>query len=76
MEEAEKALRRLSSKGVDVKATLAVITETDRFEQELEAGSTYVDCFRGFNLRRTEISVRRPSAYGSGSMSVTRVVLC
>jgi MFS family permease len=54
--DAEKALRRLSSKKVDIASTLAVIVETDRLEQELEMGSTYWDCFRGANLRRTEIS--------------------
>ncbi|CAN8099925.1 unnamed protein product [Discula destructiva] len=56
MAEAEAALRRLASEKVDVKATLAVIEETDRLELELESGSTYWDCFRGVNLRRTEIS--------------------
>lgn len=56
MTEAEAALRRLASDKVDVRATLAVIEETDRLEQELEAGSTYWDCFTGVNLRRTEIS--------------------
>ncbi|KAK7920757.1 hypothetical protein PG985_008779 [Apiospora marii] len=55
--EAEHALRRLASKQVDVAATLAVITETDRLEQEIEAGSTYRDCFRSVNARRTEISI-------------------
>lgn len=55
-DEAEAALRRLASEKVDVKATLAVIEETDRLEQELEAGSTYLDCFRGVNLVRTEIA--------------------
>lgn len=54
--EAEKALRSLASEKVDVKATLAMIEETDRLEQELEAGSTYWDCFKGVNLVRTEIS--------------------
>ncbi|KAK1765058.1 general substrate transporter [Phialemonium atrogriseum] len=57
MDDAEAALRRLGSDGVDVAATLAVIVETDRLEQELEMGSTYWDCFRGANLRRTEISI-------------------
>lgn len=55
--EAENALRRLASARVDVQATLAVIAETDRLEQEVESGSTYMDCLRGSNLRRTEISV-------------------
>ncbi|KAK3337564.1 putative maltose permease [Cercophora scortea] len=57
LDEAEGVLRRLASKKVDVGQTLAVIVETDRLEQELEMGSTYWDCFKGVNLRRTEISV-------------------
>ncbi|EPE06962.1 maltose permease [Ophiostoma piceae UAMH 11346] len=57
--EAEAVLRRLSSKACtdyDIAAALTAITETDRLEQTLEAGSTYGDCFRGVNLRRTEIA--------------------
>ena len=34
-----------------------MIIETDRLEVELEAGSTYRDCFSKVNLRRTEIAV-------------------
>lgn len=55
--DAEKALRRLASSEVDVKPTLAMIIETDRLEQELEAGTTYWDCFKKINLHRTEIAV-------------------
>ncbi|KAL6246847.1 hypothetical protein RBB50_006154 [Rhinocladiella similis] len=53
---AEKALRRLSSSKVDVKSTLAMIIETDRLERAMEAGSTYWDCFKRINRRRTEIA--------------------
>ncbi|KAH8601835.1 general substrate transporter [Bisporella sp. PMI_857] len=56
-DEAEKALRRLASSRVDVKPTLAIIIETDRLEVEMETGTTYLDCFKKVNLRRTEISV-------------------
>ncbi|KAK4626681.1 Maltose permease MAL31 [Fulvia fulva] len=56
LEAAENALTRLASEKVDVKPTLAMIIETDRLEQELEAGSTYSDCFKKINLRRTEIA--------------------
>ncbi|KAK5073701.1 hypothetical protein LTR51_004282 [Lithohypha guttulata] len=56
-EEAEKSLRRLASKNIDVKPTLAMIIETDRLEQQMEAGSSYLDCFRKTNLRRTEIAI-------------------
>lgn len=57
LDEAEKSLRRLASANVEVKSILAIIVETDRLEQEIEAGSTYRDCFKMINLRRTEISV-------------------
>lgn len=56
-EEAEISLRRLASSKVDVKPTLAMIIETDRLEREMEAGSTYWDCFKKINIRRTEIAV-------------------
>ncbi|OCK82274.1 general substrate transporter [Lepidopterella palustris CBS 459.81] len=55
LEEAERSLHRLGE--TDAASKLAMIIETDRFEQEMEAGSTYWDCFRNVNLRRTEISV-------------------
>jgi len=57
LEDAEQSLRRLASIKVDVKPTLAMIIETDRLEQEMEAGSSYRDCFKKINLRRTEIAV-------------------
>jgi SP family general alpha glucoside:H+ symporter-like MFS transporter len=57
IEDAEHALKRLSSRKVDVKQTLAMAIETDRIEYEMEAGSTYMDCFEKVNLRRTETAV-------------------
>lgn len=57
MADAEKSLRRLASPKVNIAASLAFIVETDRLEQELEAGSTYLDCFNKTNRRRTEISI-------------------
>ncbi|KXS94500.1 hypothetical protein AC578_4506 [Pseudocercospora eumusae] len=57
LEDAEHSLRRLASPRVDVKPTLAMMIETDRLEQELEAGVTYWDCFKKINLRRTEIAI-------------------
>lgn len=55
--DAEASLKRLASPSVDVKPTLAMIIETDRLEQELEAGSTYRDCFTKINMRRTEVAI-------------------
>jgi MFS transporter, SP family, general alpha glucoside:H+ symporter len=57
VEDAEKALKRLVSPKVDIKPTLAMIIETNRIEYEMEAGSTYLDCFKKINRRRTEIAV-------------------
>jgi len=57
LEEAEKALRQLASAKVDVKPMLAMIIETDRLELEMETGTTFMDCFKKINIRRTEIAV-------------------
>ncbi|EEH49168.2 uncharacterized protein PADG_05247 [Paracoccidioides brasiliensis Pb18] len=57
LEDAENSLRRLAVSTVDVKPTLEVIIETDRLEQELEAGTTFRDCFKRSSLRRTQIAI-------------------
>lgn len=41
----------------DIDSILVMIEQTDLLEQELEATTTYFDCFKGANLRRTEISI-------------------
>ncbi|RYP11391.1 hypothetical protein DL764_000045 [Monosporascus ibericus] len=56
LEDARDALRKLSSRHVDIEPMLTLITETDRLELDMEAGSTYLDTIKGVNLRRTEIS--------------------
>ncbi|KAK0947533.1 hypothetical protein LTR29_001141 [Friedmanniomyces endolithicus] len=60
-EEAEKAVARLQSNtGVDIPApheTVALLAQTNAFEKELTAGVGYMECFKGTNLRRTEITV-------------------
>jgi len=59
MEDAEKSLDRFTSKSavhVDVKITLATITYTDNLKKQLSIGTRYLDCFKGVELRRSEIS--------------------
>lgn len=58
LEEAEVSLRRLqrASAPIDPKQTLAAIIYTNDLEQELTAGTSYFDCFKGSELRRTEIA--------------------
>lgn len=57
-EEAEASLRRLQSADcpIDPKKTLAAILYTNNLEEELSIGTSYWDCFKGFELRRTEIA--------------------
>ncbi|KAH0133086.1 putative maltose permease, partial [Aureobasidium melanogenum] len=56
-DDAKHALEKLTSKRdrPDLEAMLVLIEETDLLEREYEASTTYLDCFKGTNLRRTEI---------------------
>ena len=58
IEEAEASLKRLvrRSANIDTKATLASIIRTNKLEEDLTTGTAYRDCFRGSELRRTEIA--------------------
>lgn len=59
LDRAKKSLMRLSQSGhqVDHDATIALMVRTDKLEKEERAGTTYWDCFKGTNLRRTEIAI-------------------
>lgn len=56
-DDARQSLEKLSSSKhrPDLDALLSVIEETDLLEQEIERSTSYMDCFEGTNLRRTEI---------------------
>ncbi|KAK9774667.1 hypothetical protein SCAR479_08752 [Seiridium cardinale] len=60
IDEAKDAIRKLTSPkaGVDfnVDAHVEMMMITDRFEKQTQAGANYWHCFRGSDLRRTEIS--------------------
>lgn len=64
LEAARTSLLRLSAesdtKEKDAEATLAYIQHTTEIEKAETEGATFWDCFKGTNLRRTEI-VRCPS---------------
>ena len=57
-EEARKNLRRLTSSVSedDLDCTISMMRHTNEVEKEISAGTTYLDCFKGVNLRRTEIT--------------------
>ena len=59
IDDAKKAQRRLMGKHEREGAVQARISEirlTNAQEKEISAGTTYWDCFKGVNLRRTEIT--------------------
>ena len=61
LDEAERSLRRLTSKNkdgsdFDPSKTVAMILHTDELEKESSSGTRYLDCFKGTDLRRTEIA--------------------
>lgn len=57
--EAEQSIRRLQdpNRGIDPKQVLAQIVYTNNLEEQLSVGTTYMDCFKGFERRRTEIAI-------------------
>ncbi|KAK6721168.1 hypothetical protein SNK04_000063 [Fusarium graminearum] len=60
VEEAEKSLGRLCSAPIDVidpKNTIAMMARTIETERDMNIQGSYLDCFRGENLRRTEIAM-------------------
>jgi MFS transporter, SP family, general alpha glucoside:H+ symporter len=58
-QEAHAALTRLTETGrtsLDLTQVVSVMKYTDHIEKQLnDAGTSFLDCFRGTNLRRTEI---------------------
>ena len=58
-DDAEKALLRLTSKNdpnFNAGNTIAMMLHTDELEKEASAGTRYLDCLKGTDLRRTEIA--------------------
>ncbi|KJR86045.1 MFS transporter, SP family, general alpha glucoside:H+ symporter [Sporothrix schenckii 1099-18] len=58
IEEAKQSLRRLTSDRTndELNGQLAMILHTIKMESEVTAGTSYLECFKGSDLRRTEIA--------------------
>jgi SP family general alpha glucoside:H+ symporter-like MFS transporter len=58
LDKAKRSLHRLTSEktNIDIKNVLATIVRTDELEKKITAGTSYWDCFRGVERRRTEIA--------------------
>ncbi|RLL93716.1 hypothetical protein CFD26_103045 [Aspergillus turcosus] len=78
-DDAVKALRRLTVAGhpdFNAEETVSMIVYTNALEKQVETGTSYVDCFRGCDLRRTEISClvwAAQSLCGGGLMGYSTV---
>lgn len=58
-DKARAALLRFTSRfdpNFDLDATISMMKHTNTMEKAVSEGTTYADCFRGTNLRRTEIA--------------------
>lgn len=57
LQDAERSVKRLSrtSGRIEPKQTVAMMVHTNNLEVESETGSSFLDCFKGVDLRRTEI---------------------
>ncbi|OJJ45306.1 hypothetical protein ASPZODRAFT_143947 [Penicilliopsis zonata CBS 506.65] len=59
LEDAKKALLRLTSlnreTNFNVDETIAMMVHTNHLEESISHGASYLDCFKGTDLRRTEI---------------------
>ncbi|KAM0562954.1 hypothetical protein ACHAPJ_001797 [Fusarium lateritium] len=58
LDEAKKSLERLSEPehNINYESAVALMVHTNKVEIEERAGTSYWDCFRGSNIRRTEIA--------------------
>ncbi|XXH03286.1 hypothetical protein Hte_009684 [Hypoxylon texense] len=59
LEDAKSSLLRLTNlnreTGFDADETVAMMVHTSALEQKITKGASYLDCFKGVDLRRTEI---------------------
>ncbi|KUJ08799.1 sugar transporter-like protein [Mollisia scopiformis] len=57
IEDAQRSITRLSNNKTEhqIHAQVAMMLHTAKTESEVTRGATYADCFKGVNLRRTEI---------------------
>ncbi|PCG90701.1 Major facilitator superfamily domain, general substrate transporter [Penicillium occitanis (nom. inval.)] len=78
-EDAVNSLKRLTSDSdadFNPEETVAMMVHTNELEKEVAIGTTYLDCFRGTDLHRTEVSCLIWAAQnlcGSGLMSYSAV---
>ncbi|KAG2172578.1 hypothetical protein INT44_002593 [Umbelopsis vinacea] len=53
--DATRAQKRLSNDSTNIDEVIAMMIHTNEYEKTISEGTSYLDCFKGSNLRRTEI---------------------
>lgn len=60
LEDAERCMLKITSRAhysvEDARKAVAMMVHTNEIEKEVMTGTSYRDCFRGINFRRTEIA--------------------
>lgn len=58
IEDAKRSLRRLTSDRTEdeINGQLAMMVHTIKLESQITSGTNYIECFKGTDLRRTEIA--------------------
>lgn len=60
LQDAKHSLSRLTSKdrmaNFDLDDTIAMMVHTNELEKQINSGTRYIDCFKGVDLRRTEVA--------------------
>jgi SP family general alpha glucoside:H+ symporter-like MFS transporter len=78
-EDAVKSLKRLTkanSPGFSAEETVSMIIYTNALEKRVETGTSYLDCFKGIDRRRTEIACcvwAAQSLCGAGLMGYSTI---
>lgn len=78
-EDAVRSLNRLTSNNAldfNAEETVAMMIHTNEMEKEINTGTSYLDCFRGIDLHRTEVACLIWAAQnlcGSGLMAYSTV---
>jgi len=80
LEEAKRSLIELGSErpgAIPADERIKQIQHTNEMEKLMSSGTSYLDCFRGTNLRRTEIAAVAWMIQSESSLSsVTHIRLC
>jgi len=79
IDDAKTAVRRLTNPALfsdaEVDDSVAYMIHTTEMEREVSEGTSYIECFKGINRRRTEIAMMTFTMQVSSSAILTWLML-